>query len=600
MFCTKIISAMAFLLAMCVLANGVSHPAGPPTALGQTPAKEKESPGSPAQKTNAPQQSPSAKPMDDGLSPAFARAAKAATALLEIDGRKGTHSAFCIHTSGLFLTNAHVIQGDIDLVLNPGQESEKAYATRVIRKDNDQDLALLQVEGGRDLPALTLGADVSLEELMTVWAFGYPLRTLAAQQAREYPGFCATQASIRSLPLRDSRVPRIELNATLDAGDSGGPLLDRSGKVIGVVVAGVGGNVAIPASAVAAFLARPEVEFDPPLLEPSSFHKPVRFEARVVPVVPVKTPLAVDLVLQPSNGKERTYHMKAVGDSYHITAAPVPTPGPLTVRLLGQFTDGTLDVTATDFALKAGDREVKLSDVRRINLGATQQVLLHDGKEIHGTVSGLEGVPVRLGKQKLTVDLGKAAEVTCTPATASGQVSCTLIVKQGDKEVLRQQQSVTDRGLIKNPGFEARFEGWKLFNGAPPATNAGFQLDQDVLREGAQSLRVSFATPADIGCEQEVVLKPGQWYRFSGWVRTRGLISQGASVHGTFHILGRDLGAKGTNHQGDTEWTEVRIPFQAPTDGLIRITAQLAGWGRGAGTVWFDDLRLVEISPPPR
>jgi hypothetical protein len=97
------------------------------------------------------------------------------------------------------------------------------------------------------------------------------------------------------------------------------------------------------------------------------------------------------------------------------------------------------------------------------------------------------------------------------------------------------------------------------------------------------------------------MLKPGQWYRFSGWVRTRGLDSRGASVAGTFLIEGGPGGsiADGTNHAGDTEWTEVQITFQAPASGLTRIGAFLFGRGQGTGTAWFDDLKLVEVSQPP-
>jgi S1-C subfamily serine protease len=90
----------------------------------------------------------------------IARVGKAATALVEVkaDRGQGYGSAFCIHPDGWFLTNAHVAQGEITLVLNPTLETEKAYKARVARSDNDLDLALLRVEGARDLPALSLGA----------------------------------------------------------------------------------------------------------------------------------------------------------------------------------------------------------------------------------------------------------------------------------------------------------------------------------------------------------------------------------------------------------------------------------------------------------
>jgi hypothetical protein len=116
-----------------------------------------------------------------------------------------------------------------------------------------------------------------------------------------------------------------------------------------------------------------------------------------------------------------------------------------------------------------------------------------------------------------------------------------------------------------------------------------------------QALRVISPEPSDTGFSQGVMLKPGQWYRFSGWVRTRGLVPHGSSVYGTYAIQDGRGGfpfAKGANHRGDTEWTEVRITFQAPPDGRVFIAVCFACWGKASGTAWFDDLKLVEVSGP--
>jgi hypothetical protein len=123
-----------------------------------------------------------------------------------------------------------------------------------------------------------------------------------------------------------------------------------------------------------------------------------------------------------------------------------------------------------------------------------------------------------------------------------------------------------------------------------------------VAREGLQALRVTAADPSDTAFVQDVMLNPGKWYRFSGWVRTRGLDPRGSPTYGTLQIQqqGGGIIASGTNHGGDTEWTEVAITFQAPTGGLTKICVFFIGYGRGTGTAWFDDLTLVEVSQPPR
>jgi hypothetical protein len=103
--------------------------------------------------------------------------------------------------------------------------------------------------------------------------------------------------------------------------------------------------------------------------------------------------------------------------------------------------------------------------------------------------------------------------------------------------------------------------------------------------------------------DNDLMLRPGQWYRLSGWVRTRGLDAHGSPVYGTFQVQqpgGAVIIARGTNSGGDTEWTEVPITFQALAGGLTRICVFFVGFGNGTGTAWFDDLKLEEMSQRPQ
>jgi hypothetical protein len=415
---------------------------------------------------------------------AVGKTGKRGTALVEVKARGGYGSAFCIHPSGLFLTNAHVVQPggpppphvrvppvEITLVLNPGLKSEKAYAAKVVRTDKELDLALLRIDD-EDLPALALGSDEKLSELEEVVVCGFPFGIALAPGRKEYPAVSINAGSITSLRRKDARLHRIQLDVALNPGNSGGPVLDRSGKVIGVVVAGVPGsgvNFAIPVSAAAGFLARPEVRFDPPPLGADNLHRRVSFEARVVPILPSKDPLAVDLSLKPARGgEERTFRMKAAGNKYRAAAVPLPSPpGPLRLRLLARFDDATLNATLTDRAVKVGGREVKLSEVRSVRFQPGPRVLLQDGEEVKGPVSGLDAVPVRLGKKSVEVDLGKAVEVRFAPAPGANLIWCTLRVRQGGKEVFRRCESLLIGGLLPGPAPDARPAGIR-----PPALDA--------------------------------------------------------------------------------------------------------------------------------
>jgi alpha-N-arabinofuranosidase len=150
---------------------------------------------------------------------------------------------------------------------------------------------------------------------------------------------------------------------------------------------------------------------------------------------------------------------------------------------------------------------------------------------------------------------------------------------------------------LRNPGFEAKLTGWSLhIYGA----KARVEFDTKVVHGGRHSLRISSSERSDTALGQEVMLKPGRWYRLSGWVRTRALEPHGAPVYGAFqiqHPAGQRIIAGGANHGGDTDWAETAIYFQAPPGGRTRIAVFFVGFGKGTGTAWFDDLSLAEIDP---
>jgi hypothetical protein len=383
----------------------------------------------------------------------IARIGKAATALVEVKAARGqgAASAFCIHRDGWFLTNAHVAQGELTLVLNPSLKTEKSYPARVVRSDSELDLALLRIEGVKDLPALALGNDEGLEEQMDVVAFGFPLAGNPAHGRAGHPSISVNAGSITALRRQEDRLKEIQLDAELNPGNSGGPVLDSRGKVIGVVRSGLvnrvlgrtGMNQAIPVSAVERFLARPEVQFSLPRLGAAALHKPVKFEARVTPLLPSSATLKVDLVLKAGNGPERTARMEADGDRYRLTAVPIPGRAePRTVRLVARFENATLEATTTERSFEIGGREVALGDVRKIHPGSPPRVVLQDGESITGALVGLEAVLARLGGSALTVDLASAKEATVTPVGEGEQAECTLVVRRGDEEVHRLAEAL--------------------------------------------------------------------------------------------------------------------------------------------------------------
>lgn len=152
-------------------------------------------------------------------------------------------------------------------------------------------------------------------------------------------------------------------------------------------------------------------------------------------------------------------------------------------------------------------------------------------------------------------------------------------------------------GLLANPDFEQApaSAGWELaVYGARPQV----ELDSQIVRVGRHSLRVTAAEDSDTALGQEVALKPNQWYRLSGWIKTRDLKPVSAATYGSLQVQrpgGRGIIAAGPNHGAETDWTQTAVFFQAPADGRARIGLFFTGFGTGTGTAWFDGLKLEEV-----
>jgi Trypsin-like peptidase domain len=384
----------------------------------------------------------------------IAKMGKTATALVESKfgiSRKAQGSAFCIHPSGFFITNEHVVrqEGSVSVVLNPGLKTQKVMPARVVRLDKELDLALLQVTAEKDLPALVLGADDKLAELAEVVAFGFPFGTALAQGKNEYPAISVNVGSVTSLRLKGGELHRIQLDAVLNPGNSGGPLLDKDGKVVGVVVGGVPGagvNFAIPVRHVAKFVARPEIVFEPPALQLAQVHAPVEFQARTVSLLPAGKPMGLELHLFVDEKKSRKLKMEIKDGIHRVTASPVIKPeGPAVLRLTAVFDHGTVSGQINDGVFQVAGADIKLSEVRRL-LGLKSRVVLHEGKVLRGKLANLE-TAVRLGQQDVRLDLSKSREVRFEPPGGLAGLGCTLVAFQDDKEIGRVTRALPIQGL---------------------------------------------------------------------------------------------------------------------------------------------------------
>lgn len=139
------------------------------------------------------------------------------------DGRQdGLGSGFIIDENGLIATNLHVIGEGRSFVVELA-DGRKLTPTAVFASERDLDLAIIQVDA-ENLPALPLGDSDKVDLAQDVVALGNP----QGLERSVVKGVVSGSREIDGLPL-------IQLAIPIEPGNSGGPVLDRSGRVLGVV-----------------------------------------------------------------------------------------------------------------------------------------------------------------------------------------------------------------------------------------------------------------------------------------------------------------------------------------------------------------------------
>ena len=138
---------------------------------------------------------------------------------------KGLGSGFIISADGLILTNAHVVREAKDVTVKLSDRRE--FIAKVLGSDPTTDIAVLRIDA-KDLPTVRIGDARNLEVGDPVLAIGAPygLEQTATQGIVSAKG--------RSLPGDNTVVPFIQTDAAVNPGNSGGPLFDGTGTVVGI------------------------------------------------------------------------------------------------------------------------------------------------------------------------------------------------------------------------------------------------------------------------------------------------------------------------------------------------------------------------------
>ena len=149
-------------------------------------------------------------------------------------------TGFFISADGYVVTNYHVIEGGTKVTVTTHGDEE--YDAQIIGYEENNDLALLKVEG-ENLPYVTLGNSSELKVGDQVAAIGNVLSTFASSLTVGY-----VSGVDRVVDTEGTAMNMIQTDVAINSGNSGGPLFNMYGEVVGITTAKFSGNSSSGAS----------------------------------------------------------------------------------------------------------------------------------------------------------------------------------------------------------------------------------------------------------------------------------------------------------------------------------------------------------------
>jgi S1-C subfamily serine protease len=275
--------------AVAQAAEQIARAGKPDDGIARRPAIKEDEVALPAAREEAAPQAPAAPNPQPGFAPApqggppgpqrdFRGTAiparlldevKKATVFVKVDQgfSGGSGSGFLMKRDGLIgyvVTNHHVVEGEsnedfgpffgprrvraaappvITAVFGSGTAQELSVRAEVLASDKQRDLAILQVRGIPNLPVpIDISRPPELVETTPVYLFGYPLGELLDARRRN-PAITVSPGSVSALR-RDGRgrLDHIQLDIDMNPGNSGGPVVDGQGRLVGIAVSGIRGT----------------------------------------------------------------------------------------------------------------------------------------------------------------------------------------------------------------------------------------------------------------------------------------------------------------------------------------------------------------------
>lgn len=151
------------------------------------------------------------------------------------------------------------VTSKIDVIM-PGGDSYNATVKSYGDYNNTgKDVAVLKLEGAKNLPSLPLGNSDNIQNQDNIWAIGYPGSADTSFEQKSIMDSSMTGGQITAASkTTEQESPIIQINAVAAPGSSGGPVINEKGQIIGLTTAGStetqGINFAVPVNAIKEFV----------------------------------------------------------------------------------------------------------------------------------------------------------------------------------------------------------------------------------------------------------------------------------------------------------------------------------------------------------
>ena len=250
--------------------------------------------------------------------------------IVEIRTSFGTGTGFIVNNAGLVVTNKHVVQGTDSAGIRLA--SANSYTAQVVRGHDTLDLAYLLIESNDQFTPIAVGNSDSVRVGESVIVIGFPLADVLGSEPTVSQGIVSAR---RTGGL-------IQTDAPVNPGNSGGPMLDQSGNVIGVVVSRIeeaggrdviGVGFAIPINEVKADLGEQVSEAGEVLASPTPFPTigptpDIEATKAVIDAIEAQRRSEEQATRTAIEAEQEAQRYAAEVEATRIAGLPTPTPEP--------------------------------------------------------------------------------------------------------------------------------------------------------------------------------------------------------------------------------------------------------------------------------